>query len=159
MSATYVLTNAAASDLRENVRYTRKQWGRDQVLSYVDRLQRGIEQLVANLSIVGKDLSGIFPVLRMLHCEHHYIFCLPRDDAPALIVAILHERDRTGELFGSSACRRIASLRTDSRSASSMAGVVLIGDHHIKIHHRITYQADTNGPDGAAAIARASVKA
>ena len=28
----------------------------------------------------------------MLHFEYHYIFCLPRDDAPALIVAILHER-------------------------------------------------------------------
>ena len=28
----------------------------------------------------------------MLHCEHHYIFCLQRDDAPALVVAILYER-------------------------------------------------------------------
>ncbi len=92
MSATYLLTNAAASDLREIVRYTKKQWGHDQVLSYVDRLQRGIEQLVANGGGVGKELSVIFPGLRMLHCEHHYIFCLPRDKAPALIVAILHER-------------------------------------------------------------------
>jgi len=30
--------------------------------------------------------------LRMVRCEHHYIFCLPRDDAPALVVAIFHER-------------------------------------------------------------------
>ncbi len=92
MSAAYVLSNAAASDLRDIVRYTRKQWGRDQALAYVGRLQRGLEQLVASSSMVGKDLSGIFPGLRALHCEHHFIFCLPRDDAPALVVAILHER-------------------------------------------------------------------
>jgi toxin ParE1/3/4 len=28
----------------------------------------------------------------MGRCEHHYIFCLPQHDAPALVVAILHER-------------------------------------------------------------------
>jgi plasmid stabilization system protein ParE len=28
----------------------------------------------------------------MARCEHHYIFCLSRDDAPALVVAIFHER-------------------------------------------------------------------
>ena len=28
----------------------------------------------------------------MAHCEHHYAFALPREGAPALIVAILHER-------------------------------------------------------------------
>ncbi|ECP5445232.1 type II toxin-antitoxin system RelE/ParE family toxin, partial [Salmonella enterica] len=30
--------------------------------------------------------------LRMIHCEHHYVFCLPRGSAPALVVAIFHER-------------------------------------------------------------------
>ncbi len=39
-----------------------------------------------------KDMSALYPALRMAHCEHHYVFCLPREDAPALIVAILHER-------------------------------------------------------------------
>ena len=92
MSAAYVLTKSAAADLREIVRYTYKQWGRDQALAYTDRLQRGIEQLAAKSSSVGKDLSVVFSSLRVLHCEHHYIFCLPRNDAPALIVAILHER-------------------------------------------------------------------
>ena len=28
----------------------------------------------------------------MIKCEHHYIFCLPRKDAPALVVAIFHEK-------------------------------------------------------------------
>lgn len=92
MSAAYVLSNAAATDLREVVRYTQEQWGRDQALTYAGRLQRGIEQLATKGSVVGKDLSGIFPGLRVLHCEHHYLFCLLRDDAPMLVIAILHER-------------------------------------------------------------------
>lgn len=118
MSATYVLTKAAAADLREIVRYTRKQWGDDQLLNYVSLLKNGIEQLVANKSrgsgtadksresntadksrgsgtannSVGRDLSELYPRLCVLHCQHHYIFCLPRDGAPTLIVAIFHER-------------------------------------------------------------------
>lgn len=39
-----------------------------------------------------REMSEIYPTLRMAHCEHHYVFCLPRKRAPALIVAILHER-------------------------------------------------------------------
>jgi hypothetical protein len=39
-----------------------------------------------------KDMSAIYPALRMARCQHHYVFCLPQEDAPALIVAILHER-------------------------------------------------------------------
>nr|WP_255210280.1 type II toxin-antitoxin system RelE/ParE family toxin [Sphingobium cloacae] len=37
-------------------------------------------------------MSALHPGLRMVRCEHHYVFCLPRDDAPALVVAIFHER-------------------------------------------------------------------
>lgn len=38
-----------------------------------------------------RDMSDLFLALRMLHCEHHYVFCLPHASDPALIVAILHE--------------------------------------------------------------------
>ena len=41
---------------------------------------------------VFKDMSALYPTLRMVHFEYHYIFCLPRGDAPSLIVAIFHER-------------------------------------------------------------------
>jgi len=37
-------------------------------------------------------MAGLYPGLRMSRCEHHFIFCLPRNDAPALIVAIFHKR-------------------------------------------------------------------
>ncbi len=91
MTASYVLTAAAEADLREIIRYTRKQWGGTQVRSYVAKLERGIERLAAGLGAF-KDMSALYPTLRMAHCEHHYVFCLPRDGAPALVVAIFHER-------------------------------------------------------------------
>ena len=37
-------------------------------------------------------MSSLHPGLLMSRCQHHYLVCLPRPDAPALIVAILHER-------------------------------------------------------------------
>lgn len=39
-----------------------------------------------------RDMSALFPALRMAHCENYYVFCLPREGAPALVVAIFHER-------------------------------------------------------------------
>jgi len=89
--AGYVLTAAAERDLQEIVRYTRRRWGDAQVRSYIARLKDGIERLVAGQGAF-KDMAALYPALRMVRCEHHYIFCLPRDDVPALIVAIFHER-------------------------------------------------------------------
>ncbi|WP_228765665.1 type II toxin-antitoxin system RelE/ParE family toxin [Sphingopyxis solisilvae] len=54
-------------------------------------MTRCIEKIVDGKQ-AGKDLSEIHPGLRAVHCQHHYIFCLPRENAAALIVAILHER-------------------------------------------------------------------
>lgn len=36
-------------------------------------------------------MSELFPELRMMLCECHYVFCLPREIVPALIIAIVHE--------------------------------------------------------------------
>jgi len=87
----YTLTSAAEDDLRSIIRYTRKQWGDAQVRSYIARLEEGIIRLATGLGPF-KDVGDLHPELRMNRCEHHYIFCLPRDDEPALIVAIFHER-------------------------------------------------------------------
>jgi plasmid stabilization system protein ParE len=87
----YLLTDAAEADLRGIIRYTGTQWGDAQVRSYITQLERGIGRLAAGEGAF-KPLSEIHPALRMAHCEHHYVFCLSREDAPALIVAILHER-------------------------------------------------------------------
>ncbi len=87
----YVLTAAAESDLRSIVRYTRKQWGDAQVRRYIATLEQGIANLAAGRGMF-KNMSALFPALRMGRYEHHYVFCLPHEGAPALIVAIFHER-------------------------------------------------------------------
>lgn len=58
---------------------------------YIVSLEQRIADLAAGRGAY-KDMSALFPALRMAHCEHHYVFCLPREGMPALIVAIFHER-------------------------------------------------------------------
>ena len=91
MNASYILLAAAEADLRDIIRYTRKHWGNAQARSYVAKLQRGIEAIAAGQGLF-KDMSPLHRGLRMARCEHHFIFCLPRNGAPALVVAIFHEK-------------------------------------------------------------------
>lgn len=87
----YVLTDDAEADLRGIVRYTRKEWGAAQVRTYVAKLKAGFTRVAAGQGVF-RELDALYPALRMARCEHHYVFCLPRENAPALIVAIFHER-------------------------------------------------------------------
>ena len=86
----YVLTDAAEADLRSIIRYTRTQWGDQQVRRYIEALERALIDLAAG-DISYRSMEEIAPDLRMVRCRHHYIFCLPRSDAPALVIAIFHE--------------------------------------------------------------------
>ena len=91
MNERYVLTTAAESDTREIVRYTLQHWGDVQVRRYIEALEEGISRLALGQGAF-KDMNTIYPGLRMAHIEHHYVFCLARENAPALIVAVFHER-------------------------------------------------------------------
>jgi toxin ParE1/3/4 len=91
LNATFVFHPAAEAELREIVRYSREQWGEAQARKYAAKLRGSIQALVNNKKPY-KDMSGLYPALRMVRSGHHYIFCLPGEDAPALVVAILHER-------------------------------------------------------------------
>lgn len=67
---------------------------------YVAALESGMAHLVEHQGAY-QDMSAIYPGLCMAHCEHHYVFCLSRQSAPALIVAIFHERmDLMTRIFG-----------------------------------------------------------
>ncbi|MBF7013761.1 type II toxin-antitoxin system RelE/ParE family toxin [Novosphingobium resinovorum] len=85
MNARYVLTQAAEGDLRSIIRYTRRKWGDEQVRSYLGKLERGIIRLATG-SNPFKDVSGLYPGLRMARCEHHYVFCLPREEVASVNV-------------------------------------------------------------------------
>lgn len=91
IAAGYVLTSDAEADVREIVRHTRAAWGTEQVRRYLGKLEQGMERLAAG-EVPFREMSAIHPALRMAHCGYHYLFCLPRERAPALIVAVLHER-------------------------------------------------------------------
>jgi len=86
-----VLTDAAEADLRDIIRYTRTQWGAAQVRRYVAKLKAGMANVAAGKGAF-KAMDALYPKLRMAHCEHHIIFCLPRENAPALVIALFHER-------------------------------------------------------------------
>lgn len=87
----YLLTEAAEADLRSIIRYTANQWGVVQAQRYTAALEQGMSRLAVRQGAYS-DMSALYPALLMARCEHHYLFCLPRTKAPALIVAILHER-------------------------------------------------------------------
>ena len=87
----YVLTAEAEADLRNVIRYTRKQWGAAQVRHYIANLEKGIASLAAGEGYF-RDMGELYPELRVARCEHHYVFYLPRERAPTLVVAIFHER-------------------------------------------------------------------
>lgn len=87
----YVLTDAAEADVRGIIRHTRKQWGDAQVRRYITKLEQGMASPAAGQGAF-QDMSALYPALRMAHCEHHYVFFLPREHVATLIVAILHER-------------------------------------------------------------------
>ncbi|WP_369935560.1 type II toxin-antitoxin system RelE/ParE family toxin [Xanthomonas tesorieronis] len=91
MTKGYVLTEAAEADLRSVVRYTMQRWGEPQVRRYIAELEQGIARLAKGEGSF-RELGALYPALRVAHCAHHYVFCLPRENAPALIVAIFHER-------------------------------------------------------------------
>lgn len=88
---TYVLTVEAEADLRHIIRYTRKQWSDAQVQHYVGKLERGIANLAAGQGTF-KDMSTLFPMLRMAHCEHHYVFaCRAKVHLPWLLQFFTNE--------------------------------------------------------------------
>ncbi|CTP92554.1 plasmid stabilization protein ParE [Xanthomonas translucens pv. arrhenatheri] len=91
MTKRYVLTEAAEADLRGVIRYTMQRWGEPQVRRYVADLERGIARLAEGEGTF-RELGALYSALRVAHCAHHYLFCLPRENAPALIVAIFHKR-------------------------------------------------------------------
>ena len=91
MSPLYVLTRGAEEDLRSIVRFTVKQWGQRQCRVYIAELEARIEALARGQGVF-KDMSALLPGLRVAACARHLIFLMPRPDAPALVLAILHER-------------------------------------------------------------------
>jgi plasmid stabilization system protein ParE len=91
MTPPYVLTRSAAADLRGIVRYTLREWGETQCRAYLAEIEAAASAL-ANGAGMFKRMDDLCPGLRVRQLGRHVLFCLPRPDQPALILAILHER-------------------------------------------------------------------
>lgn len=91
MSRAYVLTKSAEADLKEIIAYTKAQFGVTQCRNYIEEIERNAEA-VANGRGHFKEMHTLIPNLRVALSGKHYIFCLPQHNAPAIILAILHER-------------------------------------------------------------------
>lgn len=91
MTPAYVLTATAATELRDIVSYTYTRWGDRQAGLYSAKLLNCMNAVATGRGIF-RDMDALHPGLRMIRCQRHYIFCLMRENGPALIVALLHER-------------------------------------------------------------------
>jgi toxin ParE1/3/4 len=91
VSRAYVLDPAAVADLRDVARYTTKQWGAAQTRVYTAKLHEGMVALASGQGHY-RELPEVHAGLRMTRCQHHYLFMLSRPGAPAVVLAVLHER-------------------------------------------------------------------
>jgi plasmid stabilization system protein ParE len=89
MLSGYRLTSEAASDIKGILDYTLDRWGADQAGKYVCQLEQCLRDLVSGRRS-GKSASDELPEVRVVHCEHHYVFYITQDSMLA-VVAILHE--------------------------------------------------------------------
>jgi toxin ParE1/3/4 len=87
----YVFTAEADEDLDGIVNYSRRQWGDTQARRYLGQLRLCLDQIADKRGRYRVETAFSRP-LRVLRCQRHYIYCVPRDGLPALIVAILHEK-------------------------------------------------------------------
>ena len=91
MTAAYILSRSAAADLQDLVDYTLQTWGQAKCRAYVAQLEQAATELaLGNGPFRTRD--DLLPGLRVRRSGRHFLFCMPRKDQPALILAILHER-------------------------------------------------------------------
>lgn len=87
----YVLTAAAAADLRDIARYTLRQWGARQQQRYARQLEACCHA-IGNRTASSRTFSKRYPQVQVMRCQHHYIFYLRPIGQKSHIIAVLHER-------------------------------------------------------------------
>lgn len=87
----YRLTLSAEEDLKEVVKYTIRNWGKQQAENYAKLLEAALHKIASGKAI-SRTFSETYPEVHVTKCEHHYIFYLFREDNVPVILAVLHER-------------------------------------------------------------------
>ena len=87
----YDLTPSAKADIRSIWRYTVETWGEAQADRYIQALDAKFDE-IAEGTARSRTFSPRYPQVRVLRCEHHYIFYLVLEGQRPRILAVLHER-------------------------------------------------------------------
>ena len=87
----YILSKDAQADLREVARYTKKEWGKDQLVSYRDGLKATFDG-IGNNEVVPRKFSARFPELCVTRYRYHYIFYISERVEKPIIIGVIHER-------------------------------------------------------------------
>ncbi len=88
--ASYLLSNEAIEDLREIVRYTRKEWGIKQVEIYREKLRDRFEK-IGQGSVIKMPFSENLPDIFITRAEKHLVFYITPPKSKPIIIAVLHE--------------------------------------------------------------------
>ncbi|MDY6937145.1 MAG: type II toxin-antitoxin system RelE/ParE family toxin [Cyanobacteriota bacterium] len=87
----YELTTYAQEDLANIIEYTANNYGVAQVREYAAGLEKCAFHLASSQGYY-RELKNVHPRLRVVRCQHHYIFGLMRANQPMAVIAIFHER-------------------------------------------------------------------
>ena len=90
MSSLYERSPAALEDWREIVEYTLDHYGEAQTEKYMAGLLQCMENMAKNEGY-HKDMQIKGRMVRVKHCQKHYIFALLLKNKPMRIIAIFHE--------------------------------------------------------------------
>ncbi|NJK62453.1 MAG: type II toxin-antitoxin system RelE/ParE family toxin [Synechococcaceae cyanobacterium SM2_3_1] len=86
----YVLTVYAEADLEDIIHYTLTNHGVAQTGKYVAALEQCAENLANGVGYY-RTLLEVHPHLRVVRCQHHYIFGLMQSEEAMAVLAIYHE--------------------------------------------------------------------
>lgn len=94
----YEILRSAQEEISSILSYTFDNYGPTQMMRYSSSLKSCLENIAAP-SGTFKKLNRGKRIIRILHCQKHYIFALERDNRAVLVLALFHEKmDLIGRL-------------------------------------------------------------
>jgi toxin ParE1/3/4 len=91
MMVSYVVSREADADLGGIFDYTWQQWGECQAHKYLVSLHKCADALATG-KLRSRDLGNLVEGMKVVRCEHHYIFCRISPGKTPEIYAVFHEK-------------------------------------------------------------------
>lgn len=91
MKRPFAYSLQAETELYEIVQYTARNWGKAKAREYARKIDDAADELATGRGVF-REWDDLLPGLRFKRAGSHFVFCVHRENQPALILAILHER-------------------------------------------------------------------